>query len=278
MKVGIVGLGLMGGSLARALKVGPDAPQVLGSDSEPTHLTAALDAGAVDVADPDPASVAAAADVIVYATPLGATLELLDLHHTVWRPGALVMDVASLKTPVLDRISALDAESRWIGAHPMAGGERSGFEASSADLFRGAAVWLTASSDPHPEKVRAEAFWSSVGARCRWTDAPEHDRCMVVVSHLPQLVSYALASVIAEAELSRDDLGPGGRDMTRLAGSSPRLWRDLLETSGPALAPVLRDLSARLEALSKVIEDGDMDVVEALMTRTRGWKEGGTWS
>lgn len=278
MNVGVVGLGLMGGSLARALKASADPPRILGADSAESRLADALEAGAVDVAEPDAARVVATADVVVYATPLDTTLDLLARHRSLWRPDALVMDLVSLKLPVLNVVTALNAGSQWIGAHPMAGGERSGFVASRADLFQGATVWLSATDEPHPMAGRASSLWTSLGATCRWIDAAVHDRRMLVASHLPQVAANALAALVAEAGLSRSDLGPGGRDMTRLAGSSPSLWRGLLEASGPELAPLVRELASRLDTLSRDLETGDLEALESLMGRTRRWKEDGQWS
>lgn len=278
MNVGVVGLGLMGGSLARALKASADPPRILGADSAESRLADALEAGAVDMAEPDAARVVATADVVVYATPLDTTLDLLARHRSLWRPDALVMDLVSLKLPVLNAVTALNVGSQWIGAHPMAGGERSGFVASRADLFQGATVWLIATDEPHPMAGRASSLWTSLGATCRWIDAAVHDRRMLVASHLPQVAANALAALVAEAGLSRSDLGPGGRDMTRLAGSSPSLWRGLLEASGPELAPLVRELAGRLDTLSRDLETGDLEALESLMGRTRRWKEDGQWS
>lgn len=278
MNVGIVGLGLLGGSLARALKETGDPPRILGADTNAEACRAAREAGAVDVVEARSVAVAAAVDVLVYATPLGITLDLLSRHREAWAPETLVMDVASLKAPVRDRILAVGAEALWVGVHPMAGGERSGFAASRPDLFRDATIWLTRAGDPTPAAERAERFWAAVGGRCVWVDAAEHDHRMVCASHLPQLAANALAAVLGEAELTRDDLGPGGRDMTRLAGSSPELWAPLLAASGAELPAALRKLAGRLEELAVALDRGHVDTVVAEMTRTRRWKERGAWS
>jgi len=276
-RVAVIGLGLMGGSLARALKRLDEPPFVLGSDLTAGRGDLARAAGAVDELCERPLDAVATADVVVYATPLPVTLDLLGQHLEGFRPDALVTDVASLKGPIKERIVALGLSAQWVGAHPMGGAEQSGFEASRADLYAGARVWLTAAVGDHPMGPRSEALWRSVGGVPAWTDADAHDARMASVSHLPQLLANALAAALAEEGLLRGDLGPGGLDMTRLAGSSPDLWLPLLEASAHRLAPALRELAGSLDDLADVLDSHDLSAVQTFMARTRAWKEHDEW-
>jgi prephenate dehydrogenase len=272
--VAVIGLGLMGGSLARALRALANAPEVIGYSPVEAERVAALAAGAVSRVAERADDAAAGAELVVYAAPLSATLDLMQRHRSVWRSDAVVSDLCSLKAAPGTQARVLGIESRYVGAHPMTGSESSGFAASRSGLYREAVVWLSASEAARGERARAERFWELLGARPRWIDPETHDRLMVRASHLPQLLSNLLADALSQAGLGPGDVGPGGRDMTRLAGSSPALWRDLLASSAPELAKVLRELGASVEDAASALERGDLDALERLMERTRSWKSG----
>jgi prephenate dehydrogenase len=268
----------MGGSLARALRELPARPQVIGFSPDHTERAAAVAAGVLDRATETADEAAGSAELVVYAVPLTATLALLDRHARLWRPEAAFSDVCSLKSPITERARALGVTSRYVGAHPMTGGESSGFAASRSGLYRGAPVWLTAQGAQASVRGRVERFWISLGAQPAWIEPDAHDRQMVRASHLPQVVANVLADTMRSAGLRRADVGPGGRDMTRLAGSSPEMWRDLLETSAPELASALRAMSEALAATAGSLEAGDIDALMRLMDRTRAWKGEGSAS
>lgn len=276
--VGIVGLGLMGGSLARSLKDGADEPWIVASSLDREALERALEEGVVDRAAGDAGEVANEAELVVYATPLDATLELLEAHRDRWKPGAILTDVVSLKEPVARKIRDVGAGARWIGAHPMAGSEESGFGASRADLYRDARVYLVREEGGDDEARAVEALWERTGARTVWVEADEHDRRMVWASHLPQLLANALAAALGRSGVEPVDLGPGGRDMTRLAESSPELWRGLLEAGGDRESESLRAAVRELERLQEWLAGGEVDRVVEYMERTRRWREGEAWS
>jgi len=269
--VAVIGLGLMGGSLARALRTLTPAPQVIGFSSSERDLDDAMEAGVLDRPARNAEDAAASADLVVYATPLGATLELLSRHTAVWRTGAVVSDLASLKAPVLEQVRAVGAEARWVGAHPMTGGEGSGYGASSDTLYRGAPVWLCGRDASPDARSRVASLWSLLGASPAWTTEREHDARMVGASHLPQILANALAGWMARAGLTPTDLGPGGRDMTRLAASSPDMWDDLFTHSAPALSPALRDLARALAVLADHLDSTDVAAISRLMEETRQW-------
>lgn len=282
-RIGIIGLGLMGGSLARALKALPDPPHVSGASTESDDRRRALDTGAVDEAHHDASQVAAAADLLIYATPLAATLSLFDAHRELWGSETVVTDVGSLKKPLLDRVheerfTALGVHERYVGSHPMTGGTGSGFRASTPGLYRASDVYLVQGSASEAVAEQVQEFWQSLEANPLWIQAAEHDHRMAWCSHLPQLVSNALAGALEVEGFEVDALGPGGRDMVRLTGSSPLMWRDILDASGPEVVPALRSVARALNTIAELLEAGDAHGVAAFMDRTRLWMRQGALS
>lgn len=270
--VAVVGLGLMGGSLCRALKSGASSPHIIGMDVSPVVGAKAMEAGAIDRYEPDSRRALEEVDVVVYAAPLGATLSLIGEQADCWKDEALLTDTVSLKKPVLNAAAVAGLAHRFVGAHPICGGEGSGFDAGTAELFEGATVWLSVGDEVSEQaRARAEAFWTVVGGVPRWVEAAEHDRRMAWVSHLPQLVANALAGALDAAGCERDELGPGGRDMTRLARSSPEIWRDLLEASAPVTGTGLTSVSNALNVLADLLARRELDRIAEFMERTRRW-------
>lgn len=258
----------------RGLRSLPDRVRLLGASPDARDLEAARREGVLDAWAADPAEVVGQAELVVYAAPLEATLALLAEHRDAWRPDAVVTDVASLKDPVARCATALGIGARWVGSHPMAGGEASGFEASRPDLYRDARVWLCDEGADARALGSVEALWRAVGARPARTGAAAHDRLMTWASHLPQLAANALALALEDAGVAPDALGPGGRDATRLAGSAASMWRDLLAAAAPADAQALRALAREVGALADLLEEGDVDAVARRMERTRRWRSG----
>lgn len=271
-RVTILGLGLMGGSLARAASALSLSSRITGWSPKSTERDAALTTGAVHFAAAAWQDAVADADLVVLAVPLNATCQLVS-ELTDWMPAnAVVTDVASLKRPVEDAAREAGLLHRWVGSHPMAGAESSGFWASRDALFQGARVWMTgeAADNAHLQMVRR--LWTGVGATPHDIGAREHDRLMAWVSHLPQVTANLLADALDRGGIDVSQLGPGGRDMTRLAASSPAMWRDLLAVSGKELAPALRDLGRSAIRLAQELEEGDAESGSSLMHRTRSWR------
>lgn len=269
--MGLVGLGVMGGSLARALAALEPRPRITAWSREASDLDQALQAGAVDEVASDAAAAASGSDLVIYAVPLGAALELLGDHRAVWRPGATVTDVVSLKAPLVERMRGLGAGERFVGGHPMTGAASSGFGASRTDLYAGARVWLTRDTGSPTARKAVEDVWTSLGADANWIAAREHDRRMVWASHLPQLLANVLAGVLEDEAMEPPDLGPGGKGMTRLAGSSPEMWEDLLAASAPEAARALARLRQAVAQVERALEEGRVSDVSVLMERTRAW-------
>lgn len=248
----IVGLGVMGGSVAKAVRrQAPELP-VYGVDPDPEAARLA----ALDGVRPAPALAACRTEgaVVVFAAPLDATVSLLQAEASSWRRALLATDVAGLKLPVLAAAEAGEGDPVFAGAHPMCGSERSGYCASRHDLFRGARVWLCPLPGGEAAAARAAAFWRWLGGAPKTVAADRHDRTMSWASHLPQLAAWALAQTLDGAEIAPNDLGPGGRDMTRLAASSPETWAPLLAAAAREDAAALQALEARLADLRRTLQ------------------------
>ncbi|HSG48003.1 MAG TPA: prephenate dehydrogenase/arogenate dehydrogenase family protein, partial [Longimicrobiales bacterium] len=251
-----------------------EGPSVLGWSPDAAEMDAALAAGALDEAAPGPEAAAEDADLVVLAAPLDACLSLLTSLAPHLSGDRLITDVASLKAPLADAAVAAGVADRWVGAHPMCGSADSGFGASRTDLFVDARVWLCAHEEAHPHLPAIRRFWVSLGAVTAPVDPVDHDGLMARVSHLPQLTATALASALRDAGVTPDQLGPGALDMTRLAGSSPEIWRDILAWAPAELPGHLRTTAARLEELADLVGEGDTEALARRLAASRAWRRG----
>jgi prephenate dehydrogenase len=263
-RVAVVGTGLIGGSFALALRKSFPDSMVVGWDKE-NVLRHALERGAIHEAIPDLTLAIANTDLIYVALPVGHTIELLPEIARLAPPDALVTDASSTKRSVC----AVAAESfheggaHFLGGHPMAGKEISGIAAADANLFRGSKYALirasrkeNAAREHEPRVAEFVALIKKMGAEPVWLEADEHDRAVAVVSHLPQLLSVALAGVVRsqtdESGLPVTLAGRGLRDALRLAGSPYSVWRDIILTNSDNLERVLDQM---IQALEQVRSD-----------------------
>jgi prephenate dehydrogenase len=266
--VAVVGLGLMGGSLLRTLSA--EGRPARGWSPDPEERAAAARLPGVEVPGELDATLEGARGVVL-ATPLSAFEVILGGIAAGPRP-SWITDVGSLQGPPLGDAAALGLGEVYVSSHPMVGGHRSGFGAGRAGLYAGATVWVSARDEARAGAAVCD-FWRDLGADPSWVDADEHDRRMARVSHLPQVVSTHLAALLAEAGLGRGELGPGGRDMTRLAGSDPRMWRDILSAPPTLLPAARRALAARLAEEADRLEGGDAGGFASLLEATRAWSD-----
>jgi prephenate dehydrogenase len=254
-RIAIVGLGLMGGSWGLALKTRRYPGRRVGCD-RPDVLSRAIELGAVDEGAEDVAAGVRDADLIFLAAPVGAILDLLPRLKDVVRPTALITDVGSTKRLIGQRAAEIFGDDPlFLGGHPLAGKERSGLENAEAALYEGARYVLTPLKPRHTGDPRVKAFASlleTIGARPYWSDASDHDRAVAFLSHLPQLLSSSLASLVAEENLEQKlplELAASGfRDMTRLAESPYSVWRDICLTNIENIQHALDALIEKLES------------------------------
>ena len=273
-RLGILGLGAIGGSLARQAKAA-GIPQVLGWSPEPAERVAAVQQGALDDAPHAAAEVAGRVELLILAAPPAANLDLLERLAPRLSPGCLITDVGSVKRAVVAKAEALGLGTRFAGSHPLAGTERSGFEAARADLFQGAVVYVTPATGGQDAAREVAHFWESVcGAHPVVLDAAAHDAQLAVTSHLPQIVASLLGVYLSRHLPSGAALGPGARDTTRLAASEPRMWTEILLLNRDEVLPVLRGLEEPLGELQRALESGDEGAVQEWLARAARWRRG----
>jgi prephenate dehydrogenase len=254
--VTVAGVGLIGGSFALALRQAGFQGKIIGVSS-PATIRAALDRGAIDEAAPL-AEAAAQSDVIYLAQPIEKILETLSVIDDALRPGTLITDAGSTKQAIVERARHTIRRGRFIGGHPMAGKETRGVQAADANLFQSRPYVLTGSD------AALEHWIAKIGARLVKLDAAEHDRLVALVSHLPQLLSTALASLVADSPEAARVAGPAAADLTRLALSPYDIWRDIFSTNAAEISRVIAEAIARLQTLREnLLSESDMQATFA---------------
>ena len=279
-RIGILGTGLIGGSLAKAIHCVRAHAQVIVADPDAATRDAALAEGVADaVIDPartPPREAFADCDLLLLAAPPRVIVRTLP--QLAGAEIALIADVASVKTPILDAARKAGL-SNFIGGHPMAGSETGGWRAARADLFRLAPFILCEPPECRLSPALREAFRAllrDIGFRLYAMDAASHDRRMALVSHLPHAAAFALAAMAADAKdpLLAELAGGGFRDTTRVAASSSDLWADILRAS-PALAETLDDYIEELRRLRAALEPGvGPDALTTLLRRASDYRRG----
>jgi len=277
--VAIVGLGLIGGSLARALRSAGAAGRVTAFDTDPRQRRLGVELGVVDAAPDSAAAAVAGADVVVLAVPVLHTAEALRSCRDALKPGAIVTDVGSTKQSVLADVAAVcgGLPPWFVGGHPIAGTEMSGVAHSMANLFHNRRVILT----PHARQdagamERVAALWTAAGARVVHMDPAQHDAVFAATSHLPHLLAYSFVDMLARHD-ARDEIFPnaggGFRDFTRIASSSPEMWHDILRANaGPVIELLERQLGELGDVLA-LMKGGRWTELKALFERARAARE-----
>lgn len=270
--VAIIGLGLIGGSIARDLA--ERGVRVRAYDRDRDALRNAVDEGVIESALDEDLAGLRGAGTVVLALPVDAAVEVLDRIAPLVTRDTLVTDAGSTKSRIVQRAAQLGLAANFVGAHPLAGDHRSGWAASRSGLFCGARVYLSPDATTDPALVdRAARFWSSLGARPALLRADLHDERLAYTSHLPQLMSVGLALALANRGVRRNELGPGGRDMTRLAGSSPDMWTAIASENRDALADALVLAERELADLRAALGQAGGDVLRERLAAARAWFE-----
>ena len=264
MKIAVLGVGLIGGSIGLAARARLDA-EVTGFDPDAGLLERAKELGAIDSAHGSVAEAVAGAELVFCAAPVAVLPDLVAEALDAAGEETAVTDVGSVKREV---IAALGSDSRFIGGHPLAGAETSGVENARAELFDGARWYLT----PTPNTSgmlydRVQRAVADIGARPQAIEAETHDRLMATISHLPHVVANVLVSQAATA-LSEEaehlpEVGPSFRDATRVAGANPAIWGDIFAGNRQAVAAEIDAVVARLSEAAELLRTGDSDAVSA---------------
>jgi prephenate dehydrogenase len=261
-RLAVIGMGLVGGSVALAARDRGVAREVRGVDP------ALREASGIPLVSLEEA--AAWADALVLAVPISAIDAILARLAPLLRPEAVLTDTASVKGPVAASARRhLRDPGRCVGAHPMAGGERSGFAHARSDLFEGAACILTPSpTDPREVVDRIEHFWQSLGALTVHRTPEEHDSICAALSHAPHVIAFAFARGLPERETLRL-AGQGLRDFIRIARSNPRLWREILLMNRQRVAEEISRFEKQLGEMQEALARGDGEALEALLREAR---------
>jgi prephenate dehydrogenase len=275
----IIGVGLIGGSLAKDLRRQGVVKTVVGSSRSEQHLARARELGVIDRFDTDAARAVRDADMVVLAVPLGAMCAVFEKIGPALAPGAVVTDVGSAKVSVIDAARAAFGElpSWLVPGHPIAGNENSGVEAAMHDLYQGRRVILTPTPSTDEQALaRVRAMWECVGAEVLTMEPEHHDEVLAATSHLPHMLAYTLVDVLGQmqdrVEIFRYAAG-GFRDFTRIASSDPQMWHDICMANKDALAKVLESFGDDLQALLSAVRRGDGAYLHDVFTRAKSLRD-----
>ncbi len=275
-KIVIFGVGLIGGSVALALKKAVAAPKIVGVGRSLDNLQAAINLGVIDEAESDIAKALADADLVLIATPVAQTPNILEAIIPHLGDKTLITDAGSTKSDIAQYVMDASKNAKnpqhflkqFVGGHPIAGAEKSGVTAAKADLFIGKNVVLTPNENTSKDALKlVRALWQSTGANVTEMTAQAHDQIFAAVSHLPHLLAFALVNDLANRPNAKqlfDFAASGFRDFTRIAGSSPEMWRDISLANKTALLSELEAYQAEISALQHLLKNEDSQGLQAM--------------
>lgn len=271
----MIGVGLIGGSLCRALKAAGAVENIVGCGRNTEQLERAIELGVIDSFETDIAKAVSDADVVVVAVPVGMMGDIFSVIKGNLKSGAVLTDVGSAKGSVV--LAAREAfggdESFFVPGHPIAGTEKSGVEASFAELFNEQRVILTPleATDPVATQV-VHKMWQATGAEVLSLTVEHHDEVLAATSHLPHVIAYALVDTLARMHERREmfQFAAGGfRDFTRIASSDPQMWHDICLANKDAVLDMIQRFSTDLADLAKAIESEDSETIKATFSRAK---------
>ena len=277
----IVGVGLIGGSFAAALKQAGLVRRVIGSGRRPENLQIAIELGLIEQAV-TLSEAARVSDMIFLATPVGAFESILAAMRPTLNPAAVVTDGGSTKQDVIAAARAAlgNLSSQFVPAHPMAGSHETGPAAARADLYQGRRVIMTPLPDNRPQDVAlVESLWRACGARTLKLAPAEHDSAMACISHMPHWFASLYMHYVAtgpQPELRMDIAAGGFRDFTRIAQSSPEMWRDIFIANRESMLQELATFRAKLDRAEQALRDGDAQWLERMLDEASKARQGWT--
>lgn len=275
-KIVIFGVGLIGGSVALALKKSGAARKIVGVGRNLENLQTAIKLGVIDEAESNVAKAVADADIVLIATPVAQTPKILEAIIPHLGARAVITDAGSTKSDIQEYVNNASKQannpqqflSQFVGGHPIAGAEKSGVTAAQADLFVGKNVVLTPNENTSAEAIKTvREMWLLTGANISEMTAQAHDQIFAAVSHLPHLLAFALVNDLASRPNAKqlfDFAASGFRDFTRIAGSSPEMWRDISLANKNALLDELQAYQAEISALQQLLKNEDGQGLQAM--------------
>ena len=276
-RLAVVGVGLLGGSVAKAARTQGAAREVIGIGRDVSRLRAALDDGALDHATEDLTAGVRDADFVVLAAPVRAIEDLLERVWDALPEDAVVTDVGSSKAAIVRKADSLARRipRGFVGSHPMAGSEKSGYGVARVDLFQGALVVVTPSEVSEPRATKSvTSFWELLGARVTTLDPETHDAAVAAISHLPHLVACALVdAVVRESPAALSVAARGFKDTTRIAAGDPRMWQEIFLANKRPLRDAVEAFRRALDRLQALIDADDAVAVEGALDRIKRARE-----
>ena len=261
-KVAIIGVGLIGGSLAMVMREKGLTGSIVGIGRGVENLKTAKELGVVDAYTTDVTEGVKGADLVVLATPVGTTLSVAEKMVPYLKKGTIITDVGSVKEEIVTSIEGLiPSHLHFVGGHPVAGTERSGVKAAFLTLYKNRKCILTPTERTDPgalEKIKL--LWEAAGSEVVIMEPRSHDRILSIVSHLPHIVAYALVNTLVDMEGSHKILNycaGGFKDFTRIASSSPEMWRDISVQNRERILEAITLFQETIDRLKKLIDEGD---------------------
>jgi prephenate dehydrogenase len=276
-RVSVLGVGLIGASFSLAMKSRGLCGHVEGFGRNRENLLRAKERGIIDSVTTDPGAVGKNSDLVLLATPVGSFSYLARAFASSLKEGAVLTDAGSVKGDLVYELEKLiPPKVRYIGAHPIAGSDRSGFDAADAGLFQNARCVITPTENSDPDALETvTALWRALGSEIVKMDPGHHDRIYASVSHLPHLIAYAIVNTVADTDISYLDFcGQGFRDTTRIAASSHELWRDICIMNRHNLLDVISTFQKNLDSFSQYLRASDSDSLEREFKKARTLREG----
>jgi prephenate dehydrogenase len=264
-RMAVVGLGLIGGSLAKAVKERKLVGDVLGIGRSEQRLKHARELGVIDSYSVQMDEILGEADLVVVATPVGVIIDLIKKMIPFLKKGTIITDVGSVKKKIVEKVEAFIPDSFYfVGGHPIAGTENSGFEASFSTLFEGRKYIITPVSTTNPQAMeKVKELWTGVGSIVVSMNGEDHDEVLAAISHLPHIIAYSMVNSLLSIEGFEESIfsfsAGGFKDFTRIAASHPMMWRDIALMNKDKLLPAIKLFQEYLEELKEAIrsEDGE---------------------
>lgn len=278
-KITIIGVGLIGGSLALALREKGYTGEITGVGRTIENLQEAKRLGIVDGFSQDVAEGVRGADLVLVAVPVMKTGEVVRAAAPSLEPGCIVTDAGSVKESVISDVDRFLPEGvHFVPGHPIAGTESSGAGAAFAELYRGRVCILTPTPGTDEGALRkVSAMWEEAGSRVVLMDPAAHDKVLAAVSHLPHMIAYSLVNTVADVEDQGTEAlsysAGGFKDFTRIASSSPEMWADICAMNSRAIVAMIEGFQKRLEGLKNLISSGDTEALKAEFKRAKGVRD-----
>ncbi len=278
-RLAIIGVGMIGASLALALKQARAVNHIVGCGRNQLNLQKGVDLGVIDSYTASIAEAASSADVVVLATPLGAMKQVFEQIADIISKYTVITDTGSAKGSVIKVAQTVlgDKISQFVPGHPIAGAEKSGVEAGLADLYQNRRVIITPLKSTDPEAVaKIESMWQACGASIEYLGVEHHDKVLAATSHLPHMLAYGLVNYLSSLN-DHDEIfkyaAGGFRDFTRIASSDPVMWRDVCISNGEALLTLIEGYKNELDQVSVAIRDGDQDRLLELFGKAKSERD-----